>query len=207
MKKEIPFDENQFQVDKMKRQLRREQKTQKKVKQTKQARRWAKGEMLGLWLIALCICASLLSACSAVKKKEFRSAVDSAAVRRTEQTLSEQRSDMLKSLFESLNRQEDRQTALIRSDSSIRLSPDGGFLIDRGTVLLHSARRQENATRHEQSRQDTQSRLMQSQHREEAQVSADLREVEKKKPPGAMLLLPALLITFAFLMLIRKVRQ
>ena len=206
MKKEIPF-ENQFQVDKMMRQLRREQKTRKKVKQTKEARKRARGEMLGLWLTALCICAALLSACSAVKKQEFRSALDSAAVSHTEQTLSEQRSDMLKSLFESLNRQEDRQTALIRSDSSIRLSPDGGFLIDRGTVLLHSARRQDNATRHEQSRQDTQSRLMQSQHQEEAQVSADLREVEKKKPPGAMLLLPALLITFAFLMLIRKVRQ
>ena len=48
---------------------------------------------------------------------------------------------------------------------------------------------------------------MQSDHQEEAQVSTDLRELEKKKPPGAMLLLPALLITFAFLVLIRKVRQ
>lgn len=206
MKKEIPF-ENQFQVDKMMRQLRREQKTQKKVKQTQQARRRAKGEMLGLWLFALGIYAALLSACSAVKKQEFRSALDSAAISHTKQTLNEQRSDMLKSLFESLRWEEDRQTALIRSDSSIRLSPDGGFLIDRGTVVVHSARRQENATRHEQSRQDTQSRLVQSQHQEEAQVSTDLREVEKKKPPGAMLLLPALLITFAFLMLIRKVRQ
>src|SRR5690606_17320534 len=190
MKKEIPFDENQFQVDKIMRQLRREQKTRKKVKQTKEARKRARGEMLGPWLTALCICAALLSACSAVKKQEFRSALDSAAVSHTEQTLSEQRSDMLKSLFESLRWEEDQQTALIRSDSSIRLSPDGGFLIERGTVVVQSAGRQENATRHERSRQDRQSRLGQSQQQEGAQVSTDLREVETKNPPGAMRLLP-----------------
>lgn len=206
MKKEINLAGTQV-VEKIMRKLRREQKMQKKEKQLRNARRRARRDMLALCLGMMGSSVVFMSSCTAVKKAESRSTRDSSVVHTAGQTLSERRKELFETLFESLSWQEDRQTALIRSDSSITLRPDGILQMQEGAVLLSSSRRQESASRSEQQQEDHQSRTQRAQQQEQVHLSENRRDLEKKRPPGAMLLLPALMMVFAFLVLIRKVRN
>lgn len=206
MKKNIDMIICEHQVDKMKRQIRREKKLAKKTKWLKQSRRSESFDRLLGWAMLLGYAVTLAS-CAAVKREDVRRVRDSVATERMEENISEQREEMARALFESFGWAEDRRAALIRSDSGLVFQPDGSFQMQQGTVLLQSARRQENASRSDRELGSSRRVDERSIHEEEATLSVELRERKKKKPPGGMLLIPALVTVFVFLVVVRKVRR